>query len=380
MIGIDQLLKSRTLRGEALGLITNPSGITSRGVPTWRALLDEGYSLKVLFGPEHGFRGEAQDAVAVGDATFRGLPVYSLFGDRLAPATEVVETLDTLLFDLQDVGCRFYTYLYTLALSMKVCEEVGTEIVVADRPGPILDMPVEGHPIDPAFESVVGGYGLPITPGLTVGELALYLQEAFFPRAPLRVIPVEGYRRSSRFQDLGLPWHLPSPNLPTLDTALVYPGTCLIEGTNLSEGRGTTRPFEIVGAPFIDGEELRHALAEQELPGVVLTSLVFTPTFSKWKGAACGGVLLNITDRRAFRPLETGITMLRTILALNPGKVRWLPDWNNSSELFFDKLAGGDTLRNLLYQGQPLETIMEAMNRGARDFQEQTRRFRLYEE
>lgn len=380
MIGLDRFLKESDSKTKALGLITNPTGITSRGVPAWQALREEGFSLKALFGPEHGFRGEAQDAVEVGDETFRGIPVYSLYGKRLAPAPEVLEKLDTLLFDIQDVGCRYYTYLYTLALALEVCEKTGTQMVVTDRPNPILDKPVEGHPIEPEYDSFVGGYGLPVTTGLTVGEFALYLKERFFPRVNLRVVPLEGYRRSRRFEDRGLPWHLPSPNLPTLSTALVYPGTCLFEGTGLSEGRGTTRPFEIVGAPFIDGEELRRALGEQDLPGVVFSSLFFTPTFSKWKGEGCGGVLLNVTDRKTFRPLETGITMLRTILALYPGRVKWLPDWDDGEAFFFDKLAGGTALRSLLQREASMGEIMEVMNRGAGEFQEDTRRFHLYEE
>jgi len=380
MLGLDNFLKESQSKSKALGLITNPSGITSQGTPAWKALLQKGFNLKALFGPEHGFRGEAQDAVKVGDETFQGIPVYSLYGKRLAPEQEVVKKLDSLIFDIQDVGCRYYTYLYTLALSMEVCSKTGTEVIVTDRPGPILDKPVEGHPIESAFDSFVGGYGLPVTTGLTVGEFALYLKENFFPKTILRVIPMTGYRRSDSFEKLRLPWHLPSPNLPTLTTALVYPGTCLFEGTSLSEGRGTTRPFEITGAPFIDGEELRTALAEQDLPGVVFSSIFFTPAFSKWKGEGCQGILLNVTDRKIFRPLETGITMLRTILALYPDKIKWLPDWDDDDAFFFDKLAGGSSLRTQLSRGTSIEEIMKVMNQGAREFQDKTRRFRLYEE
>ncbi len=378
MTGIDSFLSDKTYNSRSIGLITNPTGVTAAGIPVWQALIDEGFNLKALFGPEHGFRGEAQDAVVVGDESFKGIPVFSLFGKRHAPDPSMIEGIDTLLFDIQDVGCRYYTYLYTLALSMEVCQQTGTEFVVADRPNPIIDKPVEGHPILENFESFVGGYALPVTTGLTLGEYALYLKDNYFPETNLKVIPVENYSRSSLFGDLDLPWHLPSPNLPTLDTALVYPGTCLIEGTTLSEGRGTTRPFEIIGAPFIDGEELRSALMEKELPGTVFTSLFFTPVFSKWKSHCCEGILLNVTNRDLFRPLETGITILLTIKSLYPGKVDWLPDWENNDEYFFDKLSGSDFLRICLDKKMPIDEIMVKMNRGASEFEEQTRKYHLY--
>ncbi|MBI9102546.1 MAG: DUF1343 domain-containing protein [Spirochaetales bacterium] len=380
MTGIDRFLSEKKESSKKIGLITNPTGITSRGIPVWQALINEGFNLKALFGPEHGFRGEAQDAVIVGDEFFKGIPVYSLYGSRLAPDSAMLSNLDTLLFDIQEVGCRYYTYLYTLAYSMEVCEATGTEIIVTDRPNPILDKSVEGSPIEKEFESFVGGFGLPVTTGLTICEYALYLKDNFFPKVNLKTIPMEGYRRNNHVWDQNLAWHLPSPNLPTRDTALVYPGTCLIEGTSLSEGRGTTRPFEIIGAPFIDGEELREALRQQDLPGIIFTSLFFTPTFSKWKGETCEGVLLNVTDRKAFRPLATGITILHTILSLYPGKVIWLPDWEKEEDFFFDKLAGTDSLRNSLDELEPIRNIIDEINRDAAGFEKRNEKYYLYQE
>ena len=376
-LGIDRFLQDHELKKKKLGLISNPTGNRSSGEPGWQALMREGFKLKALFGPEHGFCGHAQDAVKLGDAKFHGIPLYSLYGERLSPDPEVLRSLDVLLFDIQDMGCRYYTYLYTLALAMEACEKTNTQLIVADRPNPIVGKAVEGHPIEPAFDSFVGGYGLPIITGLTIGEFALYLQDKFFPETALRVIPMENYHRQ-HFEDCGLLWHLPSPNIPTLHTALVYPGTCLFEGTNLSEGRGTTRPFEMIGAPFIEGEKLRQVLSEENLPGTVFTSVFFTPSFSKWKGKQCEGLLLHVVEPEIFSPLRTGIAMLRCIRQLYPDKLEWRNEWENEEKFFFDSLAGGETLRISLQEGKSLDAIMEEMNRGCKEFRKDTLSYHLY--
>jgi len=325
-----------------------PAAITSRGIPSWKAFMEHGIRPACLFGPEHGFRGAAQDAIELDDEVFRGIPAYSLYGKRLKPEPWMLESLDALVFDMQDVGCRYYTYLYTLAYSMEVCEKVGTPLVVLDRPNPIGGSKVEGSPIPKEAESFVGGYGLPPRYGMTIGEFALYLKGEYYPNCELEVVKMSGWDSRIAWEGTNLPWPLPSPNLPTLSCAELYPGTCLIEGTWLSEGRGTARPFEIIGAPFIDGEALREQLAALELPGVVFISLFFSPTASKYKGDLCEGVLVSITDREALQSLDTGIALVHTIHQMYPNEFRWREDWDNKSLSFFDKLAGGTTLRYMI--------------------------------
>jgi uncharacterized protein YbbC (DUF1343 family) len=356
--GVDSFRQESRFRDRRIGLITNPTGMTSTGVPTWRALLEGGFRLTALFGPEHGFRGEAQDAMRVADETFHGVRVYSLYGERQRPTVEMLADVDLMVFDIQDVGCRYYTYLYTLAYSLEACAAAGKSFCVLDRPNPIGAVAVEGGPIADEAASFVGGYGLPARTGLTVGEYARYLKGQYFPHAALEVIPLEGYRRGMSFAETGLPWPAPSPNLPSVDTALVYPGTCLFEGTNLSEGRGTTRPFETIGAPWIDGERLREALAELELPGVVFSSTFFTPTFSKHKGESCQGVVLHVSDRDRFRPLRTALAML-SVLRRDCGEhFEWRPDWEGNFS-FVDRLAGGSWLRDMVDAGGALDDMYD---------------------
>ncbi len=356
--GVDSFQGEPRFRDLRIGLITNPTGMTSTGVPTWRALLEGGFRLTALFGPEHGFRGEAQDAVRVADETFHGVRVYSLYGERQRPAVEMLADVDLMVFDIQDVGCRYYTYLYTLAYSLEVCAGAGKSFCVLDRPNPIGAVAVEGGPIDDEAWSFVGGYGLPARTGFTVGEYARWLKGQYFPQARLEVIPLQGYRRAMFFGETGLPWPAPSPNLPTVEAALVYPGTCLFEGTNVSEGRGTTRPFETIGAPWVDGERLREALAELELPGVVFSSTFFTPTISKHKGQSCQGVVLHVSDRDAFRPLRTALAMLSVLKRDYAEHFEWRPDWDGNFS-FVDRLAGGSWLRDSIDAGEGLDQVYD---------------------
>jgi len=375
--GIDSFLSASRFRGAGIGLVTNPSGITARGVPTWRALLDAGFRIAALFGPEHGFRGAAQDGVQVGDETFLGIPVHSLYGDSQRPAEEAVREIDLMVFDIQDVGCRYYTYLYTLAYCMEACAAAGKPFCVLDRPNPIGAVLVEGGPIGKEAESFVGGYGLPARYGMTIGEYARYLAGEYVRGVELEVIPLERYRADLPFHGTGLPWTAPSPNIPSVDTAVVYPGTCLFEGTNVSEGRGTTRPFETIGAPWIDGEGFRRALMGLSLPGVVWSASFFTPTFSKYKGDACQGVVLHVTDHGAFRPLRTAVAMLWVLKRDYGGRFEWKPDWEGGGS-FVDRLAGGRWLRDLLDAGKGPDEVYSRACSGQEGFERTRRKYLLY--
>jgi len=368
VLGLENFLDDTRRYNKRYGLATNSAAITSRGIPSWKAFIEHGIIPACLFGPEHGFRGAAQDAVGLDDEVFRGIPAYSLYGKRLRPEPWMLESLDALVFDMQDVGCRYYTYLYTLAYIMEVCEKVGTPLIVLDRPNPIGGSKIEGSPISKEAESFVGGYGLPPRYGMTIGEFALYLKGEYYPNCELEIVKMSGWNSRIAWEGTNLPWPLPSPNLPTLSCAELYPGTCLVEGTWLSEGRGTSRPFEIIGAPFIDGEALREQLAAFELPGVVFISLFFSPSASKYKGELCEGVLVSLTDRQALRSLDTGITLVHTIHRMYPDKFRWREDWDDKSLSFFDKLAGGATLRYMITSGASLEDCLEFAHRDESQF------------
>jgi uncharacterized protein YbbC (DUF1343 family) len=382
LTGIDSLLEGRA-RGrvaisERIALATNPSAVTRRGVPTWKALMEGGYSIAAFFGPEHGFLGDAQDAVEVGDSSFRGIPSYSLYGIRQKPEASMLEGVDLVVYDIQDLGCRYYTYLYTLANIMSSCEAAGKKVLVLDRPDPIGGLEVEGGPISKEASTFVGGYGLPHRYGMTVGEFARYLKGEFFPRLELEVVELESWRRSDYFGDTGLPWVNPSPNVPTPATALVYPGTCLFEGTNLSEGRGTTRPFETIGSPWIDGEELREAMASMDLPGALFTRASFTPISSKHAGTLCGGVTVAVTDRAAYRPLFVGLALLKRIHDAYPGCFAWKAAWEGGDRYFVDSLAGGSALRLGMDSGKSLEELYAALCEGREAFLSLRKPYLLY--
>jgi uncharacterized protein YbbC (DUF1343 family) len=291
----------------------------------------------------------------------------------------MIEDLDLMFFDIQDVGCRYYTYLYTLAYSLEVCTAAGKPLCVFDRPNPIGAVVVEGGPIPDDAASFVGGYGLPPRYGMTIGEYARYLQGEYLPTAKLDVITMRGYRREELFPATGLPWVAPSPNIPFLDTALVYPGTCLFEGTNISEGRGTTRPFETIGAPWVDGEGLREALADLQLPGVAFTSTFFTPTFSKYKNESCEGVVLHVLDQERFRPLRTALAMLCVLKDRHADHLEWRPDWEGNFS-FVDRLAGGRYLRDMVDAGADLDDLYVRACLDQQGFERIRKRYLIYDD
>lgn len=356
--GLDVLLgpKRGLLAGKRVGLITNPTGVTVKLESAIdRMAQARDFKLAALFGPEHGVRGDAQAGAAVADRmdARTGLPAYSLYGTTRKPTPAMLAGLDVLVFDIQDIGARFYTYPWTLALVMQAAREAGMGVIVADRPNPIGGIRVEGPVLDPALASFVGAYPIPIRHGMTLGELALMMNTDFGIGCDLTVVTCTNWRRPDDATQTGLPWVPPSPNMPTIDTAFIYPGTCLIEGTNLSEGRGTTKPFELIGAPFIDAHGLADRLNQRNLPGAHFRPAWFTPSFSKFQGQLCAGVQLHITDRAAFAPVDAGIAILLEVARHHGKDFSFLP----GNPPFFDKLAGVSWLREAITAGESLEAI-----------------------
>ena len=315
-----------------------------------RVAAQPGATLAALFGPQHGFHADVQDnMVETGHARHPrlGVPVYSLYSDTREPAAEMLDGLDLLVIDLQDVGTRVYTYAYTMANCLRAARRAGLRVLVCDRPNPIGGAAVEGPVLDPAYASFVGQFAIPLRHGLTIGELARLFNGHFGIGADLEVVPLDGWSREMYHDEAAAPWVLPSPNLPTLDSAIVYPGMVLLEGTLLSEGRGTTRPFELAGAPGIDPDRLAGRLNALDLPGVHFRPATFEPTFQKHAGRACGGCQIHVTDRRAFRPVLTAVALLQACrrAAGEPFGWREPPYEYEHERMPIDILAGSGTLR-----------------------------------
>jgi uncharacterized protein YbbC (DUF1343 family) len=362
--GLDVLVHHRRalLRGRRFGVLAHQASVDGRLDHAVDLLRDvRGARLAALFAPEHGLWGAAQDLVHVAAAhdPLTGLRVVSLYGERREPTAAMLRGLDVLVIDLQDVGSRYYTYQWTTALAMRACARAGVRVLVLDRPNPLGGEIVEGNVPDPAFASFVGLYPLAARPGLTLGEVTRYLQRAQGLGGAVDVVGMRGWRRAMLWEDTGLPWVAPSPNMPTPDTARVYPGGCLIEGTNLSEGRGTTRPFEWVGAPWLQAHVYAEALTAERLPGVVFRPARFRPTFQKWAGQVCGGVQLHVTDPARFKPFLTGLAMIAVARRLAPRAFRWRrPPYEFERRLLpIDILLGTDRIRRALERGVPLRTI-----------------------
>lgn len=379
--GLEVLLSGEVphLAGKRVGLVTNPTGLDARLRPNVDLLQESAtVKLRALLGPEHGVRGEAQAGVEVD--TYRdartGLPVYSLYGATRGPTPEMLEGLDAVLFDVQDVGVRYFTYVSTLLQVQVACARSGVELVVLDRPNPLGGLDIEGPLLEPGFASFVGAYSVPVRHGLTVAEIALLAaSEQGLPNPT--VVPMRGWSRDNWYDQTGLPWVQPSPNLPTLDSVMLYPGTCLLEGTNLSEGRGTTRPFELVGAPWVEPYELRSKLEERDLPGVAFRAAYFTPVTSKHSGTSSRGVQVHITDRVALRPIELGLHLLGALHSLYPQQF----EWRGASEgrLFVDLLLGSDRPRLQLEAGAEVEEITSGWAEPLRAFTDRRRPYLLYE-
>jgi len=401
-LGVEVFLKSRLdlVKGKKVGLITNPSGVDSR----LRSVIDlfraaDGIDVVALYGPEHGVRGNAQAGEYVPfyfDDKF-GLPVFSLYGQSQKPAPGMMKDIDeymrsfdtteagkipenamirdveAMIFDIQDVGTRVYTYIATMAYTMQAAAESGIDFIVLDRPNPINGKDMEGPVLEyPEHSSFVGLYPIPERHGMTVGELARMFNDRFLEKkVNLTVIPMEGWRREAWLDETGLPWVIPSPNMPTLDTATVYPGQVLIEGTNISEGRGTTRPFELFGAPWIDGYALAGRLNELGLVGVSFREAWFTPAFSKFAGEMCGGAQVHVADRNLYRPFETALHIIKTIREMYPEKFEFHPD-------YFDKVAGTAKIRVAIEQEVAVAEILRSYEAGLSAFAAERQPYLLY--
>jgi len=391
--GIDRLLSDRVdlLANGRVGLICNASSVTSQLAHAADCFAQHpDIQLVRLFGPEHGLRGDAQDMIAVeGQSVDRqtGVAVHSLYGtqvESLRPAQALVEDLDVLVFDIQDVGARYYTYVYTMAFCMEAAGRAGIPMVVCDRPNPIGGIEVEGNAVQSGYDSFVGQFPIANRHGMTAGELARFFAAECAIDCELHVVEMSGWERSMTFHETGLPWVQPSPNMPTEDTALVYPGMCLFEGTLLSEGRGCTRPFEVVGAPYVDGaawaRETTRELEAAGYAGFGLRSLVFLPTFHKHAGIPCGGVQVHVTDRERFRPLMVATALLKTAWRLWPDEVLWRTEEYEfvTEPIAIDLLGGTDALRHEIEGDVSLATIQERWNEQCRDFLAQRRRYLMY--
>ena len=316
-------------RGARVGALLHPASV-SAGLEHASEILARGdgdhWRLRALFGPQHGYLGQTQDNMIEWRSYEHprlGIPVHSLYGEHREPTAAMLEDLDVLLIDLQDVGARYYTFIWTMFLCLRACERNNLPVVVLDRPNPINGVTTEGTMLDPAYQSFVGLHPLPVRHGKTIGELARLFRDEAFPHSKLTVLPMKGWDRAMWFDQTGLPWVMPSPNMPTPNTATVYPGMCLLEGTNISEGRGTTRPFELFGAPFVDAEDFTRELNALKLPGAHFRATWFQPTFQKFAGEVCGGAQLHVIDRDQFQPYRTGVEIIRTIRRMSGESFMW---------------------------------------------------------
>ena len=383
-LGSDVLLGSSRLRGARVGVVCNHASVDRGFVHIVdRLARADGVRLAAIFGPQHGFRSDVQDNMIETphrDDPARRVPVYSLYSETREPTAEMLRGVDVLVIDLQDIGARIYTYIYTMANCLRAAARHGVHVIVTDRPNPIGGVDIEGARLDPAYESFVGQFPIPMRHGMTIGELAWLFNDRFGIGASLEIAPMDRWHRGMYADETGLPWVMPSPNMPTLETALVFPGTVLFEGALLSEGRGTTRPFELVGAPWIDAERFASAMNEQALPGAYFRPAMFEPTFQKHAKQACGGCQIHILDREAFRPVRTGVALLATFRRLAPEQFAWRepPYEYEQQKLPIDILAGSDTLRRQIESGAPLAAIVASWRDDEQAFRELRKPFLLY--
>jgi uncharacterized protein YbbC (DUF1343 family) len=384
-LGTDRLVDSGLLRGLRVGVVCNPASIDA----SFRHIVDRlsaapGVTLGAIFGPQHGFRSDVQDNMIEtphGRDPSRKVPIYSLYSDTRQPTPEMLEGLDALVIDLQDVGARIYTYIYTMANCLRAAAARGLRVIVCDRPNPIGGVEVEGPVLQPGYESFVGMFAIPMRHGMTVGELACLFNAHFGIGAELHVMRMDGWSRPMYHDATGLPWVMPSPNVPTLDTAIVYPGAVLFEGTMLSEGRGTTRPFELVGAPWIDSERFAAAMNGRRLPGVYFRPAVFEPTFQKHAKTPCGGCQVHVLDRKVFRPCAVAAALLLEFFTSDPQQFAWRPPpyEYEHKKLPIEILAGSPELREQVERQAPLEEITASWQRQSEGFRTVRDSYLLYQ-
>jgi uncharacterized protein YbbC (DUF1343 family) len=385
-LGLERLLEEGhpALRDARIGLICNQASVDH----SYRHAADlihehPDIQLKALFGPQHGIRGDVQDNMietAHGLDRKTGLPVHSLYSETREPTEEMLRDVDVLVFDMQDVGCRIYTFVYTLANCMRAAAKFGRRVVVCDRPNPINGVSVAGNILEPEYASFVGQFPLPTRHGMTVGELARMFNDHFSINCDLEVVPMNGWRREFWHDDTDAPWVLPSPNMPTLDSATVFPGTVHFEGTQVSEGRGTTRPFELIGAPYIDADAYAEKLNALALPGVYFRSCGFQPTFQKHGGVTCGGVQIHVMNRDQFEPVSAGVAMVKLVHDMYPNEFRWKePPYEYVYDKNpFDVIAGTNKIREAFEQGVELDVIVDLWKRPLLKFKQLRESFLIY--
>jgi uncharacterized protein YbbC (DUF1343 family) len=383
-LGSDRLLASNRLDGARVGVVCNPASVDrTLGHVADRLAAHPTARLTAIFGPQHGFRSDVQDNMIEtrhAHDEVRRVPVYSLYSETREPTEEMLRNVDLLVIDLQDVGVRIYTYIYTLANCLKAARRHGVTVVVCDRPNPIGGVQVEGMVLVPGFESFVGMYPIPMRHGMTIGEIARLFNEHFGIGADLEVIPMEGWRRDMYFDATGLTWVISSPNIPTFDTTTVYPGGVLFEGTNVSEGRGTTRPFELLGAPWVIAERFAEAMNRRGLPGVFFRPALFEPTFHKHARQGCAGCQIHMIDRWTFRPVETGVALIEAFHAAGPDQFAWKspPYEYEHDKMPIDCLAGSSGLREQIDAGVPADDIARSWEPAVAEFFKVRQKFLLY--
>ena len=383
-LGSERLLASNRLDGARVGIVCNPASVDRELAQVADRLAAHPRArLAAIFGPQHGFRSDVQDNMIEtrhAHDEIRRVPIYSLYSETREPTAEMLRDLDVLVIDLQDVGVRIYTYIYTMANCLKAARRHGLKVIVCDRPNPIGGTQIEGPVLVPGNESFVGMYPIPMRHGLTIGEIARLFNEHFAIGADLEVVVMEGWRREMYFDDTRRTWIISSPNIPTFETTLVYPGTVLFEGTNISEGRGTTRPFELVGAPWVVAERFADVMNRRNLPGVFFRPALFEPTFHKHAGKACAGCQIHVLDRRTFRPVESAVALLESFRAADRDRFNWRdPPYEYEHERNpFDVLAGSPTLREQLESGVTSDEVVRSWESSVNEFEAIRRRFLLY--
>ncbi len=383
-LGSERLLASSALRGTRVGVVCNPASVDHGfGHIADRIAAMPGVTLATIFGPQHGFRSDVQEnMIESGHAedARRRVPVYSLYSETRIPTPEMMAGIDVLVIDLQDVGTRIYTYIYTMAYCLTAAKRDGVKVIVCDRPNPIGGTQVEGPMLEKGFESFVGLYPIPMRHGMTIGELARLFNDHFGIGADLEVITMTGWTRGMYHDDARAPWVMPSPNMPTLDTAIVYPGTVLFEGTNVSEGRGTTRPFELAGAPWVTDERFAEALNARGIPGVHFRPALFEPTFHKHAAVSCGGVQIHVTDRAAFPAVQVGVLLTEAFRNAGPSAFAWRqPPYEYEYTLLpFDILCGTSDTREQLEAGVKTEEIARSWEPSVSAFNTLRKTFLLY--
>ncbi len=386
--GLDQFKKKfwKRYKGKSLGLLANQASV-DRNIKHAKDIIADLLpgQLKVIFGPQHGFRGEDQDNMVETDDCLDPvlqIPVVSLYGNGKDRLSDMIGTIDLLIIDLQDVGTRVYTFIATMLSSLKAVAKAGKKVLILDRPNPLGGVTVEGNILRPEFSSIVGPFPLPMRHGMTMGELANLFNNALKIDCDISVIPLTGWTRDMLWKDTGLRWIMPSPNMPFSETVMVYPGQVIWEGTNISEGRGTCRPFELFGAPFINPYKLKKGLPSEDIRGCYLQESYFKPTFNKWKEELCSGLFIHVLDPVVFKPYRTSLSLLKIIIEMHKEDFAWRnpPYEYDFHRLPIDLILGDSLIRSGIESGKDIDEILEDCSEGVEDFLESRKPYLIYEE